>query len=124
MKKFLLFLGLFIVGSAFTPQPFEDVIKAIKSGDASQISQYFDNTLEISLPDKSSSYNKKQAETVLQNFFTSNAVKDFEILHTSDNTGSQYCIGNLKTSNGIYRTTIFMKQKGNKSLLQELRFEK
>jgi Domain of unknown function (DUF4783) len=105
-------------------QPFEDVIKAIRSGDAAQVSQYFDNTLEISLPNKSSSYNRNQAEQVLQNFFSSNTVKDFEILHTSDNAGSKYCIGNLKTANGTYRTTIFMKQKGNKTLLQELRFEK
>lgn len=61
---------------------------------------------------------------VLQNFFTTNAVKDFEILHRSDNAGAQYCIGNLKTTNGDYRTTIYMKQKGDKIVLQELRFEK
>ena len=124
MKKILLFLGLFVMATSFRAQPFEDVAKAIRSGDAAQISQYFDNTLEISLPDKSSSYNKSQAESVLQNFFTSNTVKDFEILHTSDNSGSQYCIGNLKTANGVYRTTIFMKQKGTRIVLLEIRFEK
>jgi len=30
----------------------------------------------------------------------------------------------LITKNGEYRTTIYMMQKGNKNLLQELRFEK
>lgn len=124
MKKILLFVSVFVVASAFRIQPFEEVIKALKSGNASQVSQYFDNTLEITLPDKSSSYNKSQAEMVLQNFFTTNAVKDFEILHRSDNAGAQYCIGNLKTTNGDYRTTIYMKQKGDKIVLQELRFEK
>ncbi|HVZ98361.1 MAG TPA: DUF4783 domain-containing protein [Chitinophagaceae bacterium] len=124
MKRVLLFLGIFAFATAFKIQPFEDVIKAIKSGDASQVSQYFDNTLEITFADKSSSYNRNQAEEALQSFFSSNAVKDFEILHTSDNAGAKYCIGNLKTANGTYRTTIFMKQKGNKTLLQELRFEK
>src|SRR5690348_18473455 len=124
MKKILLFVSVFVVASAFRVQSFEEVIKALKSGNASQVSQYFDNTLEITLPDKSSSYNKSQAEMVLQNFFTTNAVKDFEILHRSDNAGAQYCIGNLKTTNGDYRTTIYMKQKGDKIVLQELRFEK
>ena len=57
-------------------------------------------------------------------FLTSIEVKDFEVLHKSDNPGSQYCIGNLQTSNGTFRTTIFMKQKGDKELVQELRFEK
>jgi len=124
MKKTLLTLGIFILFSAFRVQPFEDVIRAIRSGDAAQVSQYFDNTLEISLPDKSSSYNRNQAQQVLQDFFSSNAVRDFEILHTSENADAKYCIGNLKTSNGTFRTTIFMKQKGNRTLLQEIRFEK
>jgi hypothetical protein len=29
----------------------------------------------------------------------------------------------LQTGNGIYRTTIFMKQRGGTQVLQELRFE-
>jgi len=59
----------------------------------------------------------------LKDFFTSNPVKNFEILHKGENAGSQYCIGTLNTKNGAYRTTIFMKQKGDIQVLQELRFE-
>jgi antitoxin component YwqK of YwqJK toxin-antitoxin module len=124
MKNFLLCIGLFITISSFIPGSFDEVIKAIKSGDAAQVSAYFDNTVEITTPDKSNSYSKSQAVMVLRDFFASNTVKDFEILHKSGNSGSQYCIGNLKTSNGIFRTTIFLKQKGDKELLQELRFER
>jgi antitoxin component YwqK of YwqJK toxin-antitoxin module len=124
MKNFLLCTGLFITISSFIPGSFDEVIKAIKSGDAAQVSAYFDNTVEITTPDKSNSYSKSQAVMVLRDFFASNTVKDFEILHKSGNSGSQYCIGNLKTSNGIFRTTIFLKQKGDKELLQELRFER
>jgi hypothetical protein len=51
-------------------------------------------------------------------------VTNFEVIHQSESAGSQYCIGNLTTSNGVYRTTIYMKQKGEKELVQELRFEK
>jgi len=103
---------------------FDEVIKAIKSGDAAQVSRFLDNTVEITLPGKSNSYSKSQAALVLKDFFATNSIKDFEILHKSDNSGSQYCIGNLKTANGTFRTTIFMKQRGDKELLQELRFEK
>jgi len=124
MKKFLLFIGLFITVCSFISVSFDEVIKAIKSGDAAHVSAFFDNTVEITLPDKSNSYSKNQAELVLRDFFAANTVKDFEILHKSGTSGSQYCIGNLKTSNGIFRTTIFMKQKGDKELLQELRFER
>ncbi len=124
MKNFLLWATLLVITSSFISQSSDDVVKAIKAGDASQVAKYFDNTVEITLPEKSNSYSKSQATLVLQNFFASNTVKDFEILHQSDNSGSQYCIGNLKTANGTFRTTIFMKQKGSTEVVQELRFEK
>jgi len=124
MKKVLLLLFLFITVCSFISVSFDEVIKAIKSGDAEQVSNFLDNTVEITLPGKSNSYSKSQAALVLRDFFATNSIKDFEILHKSDKLGSQYCIGNLKTANGTFRTTIFMKQKGDKELLQELRFEK
>lgn len=110
-SSFTLFIGI------------DDVISAMRSGNSSQVAKYFDNNVEISMPDKSNSYSKSQAELVLKDFFISNPVKGFEIIHKGENAGSQYCIGKLITRNGDYRTTIFMKQKGDGQVLQELRFE-
>ena len=101
----------------------DDVISAVKSGNASQVAKFFDTNVEISMPDKSNSYSKSQAELVLKDFFATNSVKSFEIIHKGENAGSQYCIGTLQTKNGTYRTTIFMKQKADVQVLQELRFE-
>ena len=81
------------------------------------------HNIEIALPEKSNSYSKDQAELVLKDFFSTNTVKSFEVLHKGENGGSLYCIGTLVTKSGSFRTTIFMKQKGEKLLLQELRFE-
>ncbi len=124
MKYFLLPAALFVLASSFMTLSFDEVVKAIKAGDASEVSKYFDNTVGITLSGKSNSYGKTQAAVILHDFFALNAVKDFEILHKSDNSGSQYCIGNLKTVNGIFRTTIFMKQKGSAEVIQSLSFEK
>ncbi|MEO6231838.1 MAG: DUF4783 domain-containing protein [Ferruginibacter sp.] len=101
----------------------DDVIAAMKSGNSGQVAKYFDSSVEISMPDKSNSYSKSQAELVLKDFFQNNPVKGFEIIHKGENAGSQYCIGTLLTKNGAFRTTIFMKQKGDAQVLQELRFE-
>lgn len=101
----------------------DDVIGAIKSGNATQMAKFFDASVEISMPDKSNSYSKSQAEMVLKDFFSTNSVKNFEVIHKGENAGSQYCIGTLQTKNGAYRTTIFMKQKKDLQVLQELRFE-
>ena len=75
------------------------------------------------MPDKSNSYSKSQAEMVVKDFFSTNNVTGFDIIHKGENAGSEYCIGTLQTGSGTYRTTIFMKQKGGAQVLQELRFE-
>jgi antitoxin component YwqK of YwqJK toxin-antitoxin module len=124
MKNFLLSLGIMAFFSSFINISFVEIINAVKSGNATEVAKYFDNTVEITLPEKSNSYSKKQAQLVLQDFFTKNEVKNFEVIHQSESSGSQYCIGNLTTINGVFRTTIYMKQKGDKQLVQELRFEK
>ena len=124
MKRFLTVIASGILLSSFTLfSGLDDVVNAMKTGNTNQISKYFDNTIEITMPDKSNSYSKSQAELVLQDFFSANAVKGFEVVHKGENAGSQYCIGTLVTKSGSFRTTIFMKQKGDRLLLQELRFE-
>ncbi len=124
MKKLFLYIAIFISICSFVSPSFTEVLRAIRSGNSADVSKYFDNTVEITLAEKSNSYSKSQGELVLHDFFANNLVKDFEIIHQSDKGGSQYCIGNLITNNGTFRTTIFMKQKGDREFLQELRFEK
>lgn len=101
----------------------DDVIVAMKSGNAAQIAKFFDKNIEISTPEKSNNYSSKQGELVLIDFFTTNVVKSFDVIHKGENAGSQYCIGTLVTKGGSFRTTIFMKLKDNQQVLQELRFE-
>ena len=118
MKKlFTLFIASFLLLSFSSFTGIEDVIAALKTGNAAQVSRYLDNTVDITLPEKSNSYSKSQAEVILKDFFNTNAVKSFQVIHQGDNAGSQYCIGNLVTKNGTYRTTIFMKQKGDRPFL-------
>ncbi|WP_462254141.1 DUF4783 domain-containing protein [Ferruginibacter sp.] len=124
MKRFFTFLGAAVILSSFTLfTSIDEVVTAMKNGDAVQIARFFDNTVEITMPDKSNNYSKNQAEVVLKDFFSTNGIKGFDVIHKGENAGSQYCIGTLVTKNGSFRTTVFMKQKGDKQLLQEIRFE-
>ena len=124
MKRiFTLFSVLTIVSSFSIYAGIDEIISVLKTGNANGIAKYFDNTVEITLSDKSNSFSKSQAEVVLRDFFNNNPVKGFDILHKGENAGSQYCIGTLVTKNASYRTTVFMKQKGNRQTLQEIRFE-
>ncbi len=124
MKHFLVLSILtFFLSSLKVNTGIDEVVAAMRSGNSTLIAKYFDDRVDLSMPDKSNTYSKIQAELVLKEFFTNNPVKKFEIIHKGENAGSQFCIGTLYTKNGSFRTTIFMKQKGDGQLLQELRFE-
>ncbi|SFW39300.1 DUF4783 domain-containing protein [Chitinophaga sancti] len=137
MKKLMYVLGVVLLAgivTAFTMSaaalnpgaagPFEDVVSSIKSGDASSLSRYLDNTVEINISGKSSSYSKSQAEIILKDFFSKNQVKSFELIHQGEGGGgSRFGIGNMGTSGGAFRTSFFLQKKGGSMVLNELRFE-
>jgi hypothetical protein len=114
---------LFLV--SFTPYySIEEVVNAMRSGNASQLSKYFDDRVDISIPGKNDNYSKSQGELILKDFFSNNDVKDFQIKHKGENNGSQFCFGVLQTKNGNYRTKLYMKQKADKQVLQEIGFQR
>jgi hypothetical protein len=119
----VLTFSLVLVSFRPTYYTIDDIAVAMRAGNVNQLSRYLDNRVDIGLPEKSDTYSKSQAEMIIRDFFSTNGVQDFLIKHKGENAGSEFCVGLLQTRNGDYRTTIFMKQKGNKQLLQELRFQ-
>ncbi|MBL0145064.1 MAG: DUF4783 domain-containing protein [Chitinophagaceae bacterium] len=123
MKRFLFLTLLLPMISFAVVANLDDVISALKEGNAAKMAKYFDNTVEVTMPDKSNSYSKGQAEMIIKDFFATNGVKSYTVIHKGENGGSQYCIGSLVTKNGTFRVTVYMKQKGDKQVLQEISFE-
>ncbi|TAL43536.1 MAG: DUF4783 domain-containing protein, partial [Chitinophagaceae bacterium] len=84
MKKSAFFtFGLVVLLSSFISQNgIEDVIGALKAGNTPGLSKYFDNYVDITMPDKSSNYSKSQAELIIKDFFANNGVKNFEVKHS------------------------------------------
>ena len=126
MKKIvtLTCAALFLVLTAFQQlRGLDDVISALRSGNATEVAKYIDNNIELSLPSKTDNYSRQQAMVILQDFFSTNGVKGFEVKHKGDNGSSQFCIGTLVTRSGSYRTTFFITEKNGKLLVKELRFQ-
>jgi hypothetical protein len=126
MKRIFTFLAIIAAFSSFKQgTAIDEVMAGLKSGNAAQVAKYFDNTVDLTLPGKSSSntYSKSQAEQVLKDFFAANGVKGFDVIHKGDNGGNQYCIGTLTTRNGAFRTTLYMKQREGQPVLPELKIE-
>ena len=124
MKKTLLFLSAFLITlSIFAQGGIDDVISAMKSGNASGVTKYFDSYVDITMPDKSSNYSKSQGELILKDFFSNNGVKSFEVKHKGNNDNGDYCIGTLQTKNGNFRTTVYMRMKGDRQVIQDIRIQ-
>lgn len=126
MKAILtsLLAAMMIMMSSFAqPGTIDEVIGALKSGDATGLSKFFDENVEVTLPVKSDSYSKAQAEVILKDFFGNNGVKGFELKHKGDSPGGHYCIGTLQTKSGNFRAHVFLKSKGNKEVVKEIRFQ-
>ena len=110
--------------SSFTTQAgIDEVIGALRSGNANELAKYFDDNIELTLPDKSDNYSKAQALLIVKDFFDNNDVKGFDLKHKGDSPGGHFCIGTLQTKVGNFRTNVFMKTKGNKEVVTLIRFQ-
>jgi len=126
MKKIvtLTCAALFFIATAFTQAGgIDDVISALRNGNATELSKYIDNNIELSMPSKTDHYSRQQAVVILQDFFSNNGVKGFDVKHKGDNGGSQFCIGTLSSRSGPFRTTFFLTEKNGRLLIKEIRFQ-
>ena len=119
-----LLLGAVLLVSSFTKQAsIDEVIGALRVGNSTELSKYFDDNVELTLPDKSDNYSKAQAQVIVKDFFGNNGVKGFDLKHKGDSPGGHFCIGTLQTNAGNYRTNVFMKTKNGKEVIKEIRFQ-
>ncbi len=126
MKKIFTILlagSVFLLTSFVGQGGIDEVIGALRSGNSSELSKYFDESIELTLPDKSDNYSKAQAQLIVKDFFKNNGVKGFELKHKGDAPDGHYCIGTLQTNAGSFRTHVLMKSKSGKEVVREIRFQ-
>lgn len=110
--------------SSFTLQNgIDEVVGALRTGNANELAKYFDDNVELTLPDKSDNYSKAQALLIVKDFFGNNDVKGFDLKHKGESPGGHFCIGTLQTKMGSFRTNVFMKTKGDKEVITLIRFQ-
>jgi hypothetical protein len=124
MRRIILILFCLVGLLSFTSQNAGDgVISALNSGDVEKMSVYFEESIYITLPGKSSSFDKPTAKNVLRDFMASKKVRQFQVIHKGGNDNSHYFIGNLNTNVGNFRTTVYLKKKTTSLSIQEIRIE-
>ena len=101
----------------------EAVLNAFKTGNAAAIGAKMEDNVELTLPDQSAVLPKAQAQLQLAKFFNANTAKGFELKHKGGAPGAAYAIGTLKTQQGDFRVNVFLRGKGAKELVRELRIQ-
>lgn len=116
MKRLLLFLavGLFSFVNPIQSDN-NEIIKALKSGNADLISKYFDSFIDLKLPEKDEIKNmgKNQASIAWKTFYNDNAIKGFDLTSQREIGGTMYIAGKLKNNAKGYNITIMAKVNGD-----------
>ena len=124
--KILPALLIFLPVALFTQKEAvpEAVVNAFSRGDASALSQFFNNRLELVILDKEDVYSKVQAEMIIKSFFTENKPEGFRIIHQGGRADAKYAIGLYRSSGKVFRIYLLLKPVDNQPKIHQLRIEK
>lgn len=102
--------------------PIKDVIK---TGNAKEVSQYLNQSVDLSVDGNLNTYSKAQAEFVLRDFFKKHPPTDFNIVHSGASKGGlQYAICRYQSNSESYNLMVRVKEVGGQNLIHELTFQK
>lgn len=102
----------------------EKLTAAFKANNAPQIAVYFDDKIDMSLPNQEGVYSKVQAEQILKKFLSTNRVKSFEFIHSGNSKNNiHYSIGEMNANGNDYRVYIKYQVINSKALIQEFKIE-
>lgn len=126
MKRIIFVLTIVLPLFAFTTQGviFTSIINAFQAGDATTLSTFFDEKVEIDIMDEDKVYPRTEATQVMKTFFANYKSSSFTTQHEGTSpSGANYCIGILKTSKGSLRVSIHAKTVGGKKIVQQIQIE-
>jgi len=125
-SAFVIFITtlLMMFSPAVKAQVPEQIIISLKSGNAKILSEFFNQNVELVVPDSDNVYSKAQAQQIVGNFFSIYTPVSFSIIHQGGKEGAKYVIGNMGTKTGIFRVYFLLKQSEGKDYIHQLRIEK
>lgn len=126
MNRILLFLAaiLMVLGLRAQDPTRDKVVLAMKTGNAKELAEQFIPNIDLTVKETSEVYSKAQAEQIIRKFFNDHPPVDMVIEHSGvSKFGDKYYIGILRTRNGYFRVTFFLKKNGDLMQVKQLRIE-
>lgn len=103
---------------------FEKIVVALQKADASGISEYVYNKVDITLPNQNGIFSKYQVKLLLEDFFQKNKPDTFVFSNRYKKTDEMFIVGNYKTHESQYRVCFLTKTIDNKNYIYQIRIEK
>ncbi len=102
-----------------------NAIKAIEQGNSRQLSIFFGNNVELSVPRAEGTFSKPQAEIIFRSFFAANKPKSFELLiQNVSRDGTVYVIGVLHMLEGqSFRCYLVVRKVSGSYRLHQIQIE-
>lgn len=98
--------------------------EAIGKGDATRMSAYFHQSLEMTILENDYEASKNQATRIMESFFKKHPPSEFKVSFEGTKEQSKYAIGTLTTKNGTFRVNMFFLNKQGNRLIYYLSIEK
>ncbi len=113
MKRLLILALLGLTTMSFRFQGTPAIITALKSANAESVSAYFDNFIDLKLPEKDEIKNmgKTQSGLALQSFYRDNNIKGFTLTSQREMGGTTYVAGKLDNGAKGFNITLLIKNK-------------
>lgn len=97
---------------------------ALFNGDASDLSAYLNDKVELSLPGQTAINSRNHATMILKSFFKKNHPSSFYNVSKSYSTQGVFIVGTMLTESQRYRVSYLVKGSNSSQLIYQLSIEK
>ena len=114
----------FIPATANIPQNVTKSIEnAVRNGQSKELANYFNDNIQLTIDNKNNIYSKKQAEKVIELFFSTHKPVKFIISNQKKRGNSIVVFGTLETSVYKYRVFYRLRKSQGKLRISSINFE-
>ena len=125
LKTSIVLLLFFLIAQPTRADVFDEVVKALESGNIQKLESYFSQKVELELPDGTMHQGKGPAlKGALSDFLKEHPASAVSIKHRCPEGGQSFVVANYVSKDGTsYRLTIFMDGNAENMRIRELKFE-
>ncbi len=119
------FIILLILPFSILAQDYAKLGQAFTDGNTSAVGKWLSPLVDLSLEGKTQSLGRGDCKSKIQAFFNENSPRSFTKVHEGvSGNDVHYMIGELSTSTGIYRVTVYLQKSGEEFEIQSMEIDK